>query len=122
MRHFYIGLTALVLTAALCLLGSESLHGRAEQLCDNVCLAKSEWEAGRTQAAKEVICRTESDWQAQARLFSALWNHEAVLQISLAFRELANSKGQDFPALCDRLMLELTRRAELERPYWHNIL
>ncbi len=122
MRHFYIGLAALVLTAALCLLGSESLHGRAEQLCDNVCLAKSEREAGRTQAAKEVICRTESDWQAQARLFSALWNHEAVLQISLAFRELANSKGQDFPALCDRLMLELTRRAELERPYWHNIL
>ena len=122
MRHFYIGLAALVLTAALCLLGSESLHGRAEQLCDNVCLAKSEWEAGRTQAAKEVICRTESDWQAQARLFSALWNHEAVLQISLAFRELANSKGQDFSALCDRLMLELTRRAELERPYWHNIL
>ncbi len=122
MRHFYIGLAALLLTAALCLLGSESLHGRAEQLCDNVCLAKSEWEAGRTQAAKEVICRTESDWQAQARLFSALWNHEAVLQISLAFRELANSKGQDFPALCDRLMLELTRRAELERPYWHNIL
>ena len=51
-----------------------------------------------------------------------MWNHEAVLQISLAFRELANSKGQDFPALCDRLMLELTRRAELERPYWHNIL
>ena len=122
MRHFYIGLAALVLTAALCLLGSESLHGRAEQLCDNVCLAKSEWEAGRTQAAKEVICRTESDWQAQARLFSALWNHEAVLQISLAFQELANSKEQDFPALCDRLMLELTRRAELERPYWHNIL
>ena len=122
MRHFYIGLAALVLTAALCLLGSESLHGRAEQLCDNVCLAKSEWEAGRTDEAGALIRQAEHDWQAQARLFSALWNHEAVLQISLAFRELANSKGQDFPALCDRLMLELTRRAELERPYWHNIL
>lgn len=125
-RHFWIGLTILLLLLALSVGSLVCIGHGVAGIERQLLLAWQEAAAGNVTAAHGHAQKAESDWDRLHHLAACFTSHEELEDIEQGFHELrswnATGSAPEYAASCIRLAYSVRALAEDEIPYYYNFL
>ncbi len=126
MRFFRLGAGVLLGCFLVCAAASSVLGRCAAQTASQLEQAQRFGEAGNFEEAALWINRASEGWEAHKGFLGSTLRHEELDEIEIAFHSLLAIAGQDenddFAPTCAELIARIRHVANMEKPYFYNIL
>lgn len=126
MKYLYIGVSLLAVTLAASILTLCALNTRADETAAQLEAAIVAFDQDDWQTATACVEKAESLWNHHKGFLGTLLDHEEsdTIQWGLAnIRSFAvTGSGEEFRAGCTETAAMIRHVAQMERPYYYNIL
>ena len=126
MKHIFIAVLLLSLVLTLCLGTLSLLEETTQQVSES--LRRAQQAAGQEDysSALSQVLQAQAQWNRTEGLYGVLLNHSETDEITFLFSSLVVCAEQpvkeEFQYRCAELIAMLAHIAEMERPYYYNIL
>ena len=126
MKHFYLGLSILLVLLACCLTSSLMLRNNATQIAKPLQQAKEDIINGDFSAANVHAAQATKLWHKYDSRFASVLCHDETDEITRGFAHLngyleANTE-EEMLACCNALLAMVKHVANMEWPHYYNIL
>ncbi|MBE6955516.1 MAG: DUF4363 family protein [Ruminococcaceae bacterium] len=126
MKHILIALIVLSLTLVLCLLALSLLEDTTQLVVTSLHLAQQAAQQDDYSTACRCVLQAQAQWRKTEGLYGVLLNHSETDEITFLFSALIICAEQpvkeEFRYRCAELVAMLEHIAEMEKPYYYNIL
>lgn len=126
MKHLWIALITLTVLLAVSLFSLHLLDASTQTVVSSLELAQQCAEEDDYTGALYYIQCAEEDWEKTESLFGVLLDHAETDEITFLFSALHVCAEQpvreEFRYRCAELIAMLEHIAEMEKPYYYNIL
>ena len=126
MKHIFIAVLLLSLVLALCLGALSLLENTTRQVSESVQQAQQAARQENYDIALLHVLHAQAQWRKTEGLYGVLLNHSETDEITFLFSVLVICAEQpvkeEFNYRCSELIAMLEHIAEMERPYYYNIL